>query len=237
MASQRHRIQRTEPVKPVPSTNTGSLHCLWHNPKGGICKHTFASPEEVHAHVEREHVGRRLYRNLVLQCRWDECKIKSQFSKRCHIIAHIRTHLPFSSVCCDSCGSAFKWPADLRKHQLRVHGGDSIRQNLTKIRHKTPNSLSDVSYFPLTPTQSCFSSNSPMQMSVEFDYLPTLQNLVFSSGNSTNEGLAAFQTVNATVFSSPVCKPAMWELHSPLDWCEWWPVYQAALLTARNLAC
>ncbi|KAI8615701.1 hypothetical protein BC830DRAFT_1054246, partial [Chytriomyces sp. MP71] len=62
----------------------------------------------VHAHVEQEHVGRKTHGNLILQCQWNECKVAIQFSKRCHILAHIKTHLPFSRVSCDLCGLAFK---------------------------------------------------------------------------------------------------------------------------------
>ncbi|KAI9297347.1 hypothetical protein K502DRAFT_277778, partial [Neoconidiobolus thromboides FSU 785] len=67
------------------------------------------------AHLVVHHIGRKVTRNLCLNCHWRNCT--SIFHKRDHIISHIKIHLDHKPYMCRDCPKKFKRPQDLKKHE------------------------------------------------------------------------------------------------------------------------
>ncbi|KAL2912550.1 hypothetical protein HK105_207949 [Polyrhizophydium stewartii] len=108
-----------------------ALACLWVDaaqPRalgGDVCGAMFASPDDLHAHVSATHIGRKVENTLCLECRWLDCTLDArQFSKRDHIVSHIKKHMPLKAFVCATCNRSYKWIHDYRKHQAKTGHGD-----------------------------------------------------------------------------------------------------------------
>ncbi|KAI5845461.1 hypothetical protein BZA05DRAFT_318834, partial [Tricharina praecox] len=60
--------------------------CHW-----GTCAKTFNSPDDLYDHICEEHIGRKIHKNLCLQCSWQACGYTGA-KKQDQITSHIRVH-------------------------------------------------------------------------------------------------------------------------------------------------
>ncbi|KAJ3206022.1 hypothetical protein HDU82_004823 [Entophlyctis luteolus] len=96
------------------------LLCEW-----GGCGLAFADAEGLYKHVAEGHIGKKIPGvEMSLVCRWAACA--NSYTKRDHLISHLRIHIPFKPHLCPICHRAFKRPQDLKKHdKLHENGASS----------------------------------------------------------------------------------------------------------------
>ncbi|KAI8908396.1 hypothetical protein EDD86DRAFT_178084, partial [Gorgonomyces haynaldii] len=72
--------------------------------------------DTLYNHLTEQHVGRKITRNLCLECRWLHCTQKNPFSKRDHIVSHLKTHVNLKTFVCPTCQHSYKWLHDFNHH-------------------------------------------------------------------------------------------------------------------------
>lgn len=76
------------------------LTCHWRS-DADMCGMEFDDPEVLHDHLSTVHVGRAQTGNLCLTCHWDACTHTCPFTKRDHIVSHLKRHVPLKTFVCE----------------------------------------------------------------------------------------------------------------------------------------
>lgn len=101
------------------------LICQWQNSTfTGICGKVFLDAETLHSHLTEVHVGRKKNGGICMTCFWSGCPHSGIFSKRDHIVSHLKTHCPLKTYACaviflfyrQVCRHTFKWQHDFNHH-------------------------------------------------------------------------------------------------------------------------
>ncbi|KAI5845545.1 hypothetical protein BZA05DRAFT_315558, partial [Tricharina praecox] len=83
--------------------------CQW-----GTCAETFNSPNDLYNHICEAHIGRKVTRNLCLQCSWQGCRYTG--AKRDQITPHVRVHTKRATYTCAKCSHTTMRLSDFKKH-------------------------------------------------------------------------------------------------------------------------
>ncbi|KAJ3137925.1 hypothetical protein HK100_000223 [Physocladia obscura] len=102
------------------------LRCEWGGGGGGGggCGFATGDAEALYKHIAEGHIGKKLPGvDMNLACQWARCT--NAYTKRDHLISHLRIHVPFMPHLCPVCQRAFKRPQDLKKH-AKLHSDSDL---------------------------------------------------------------------------------------------------------------
>ncbi|KAJ3139127.1 hypothetical protein HK100_011825 [Physocladia obscura] len=103
-----------------PERDEDRLRCEW----GGSCGFATGDAEALYKHIAEGHIGKKLPGvDMNLACQWARCT--NAYTKRDHLISHLRIHVPFMPHLCPVCQRAFKRPQDLKKH-AKLHSDSDL---------------------------------------------------------------------------------------------------------------